>query len=426
MLIVTRKTRTILLFVLIFLIFISSPRFLGTIDGSSTRVLTLSILEEGNFDLDEYIPEDNTDIVGFVYINTGDHFISKYPVLTSILALPIYAGPYFAGVSFTREVVATLANITAALITTFSAIFLLFIFRKYLSEKWSIFLVVAYAFGTSSWTISSQDLWQHGTSQLFLILVVYLLLKPKKSDLIFLLTGLAIGLAVAARYLNIIFAVIFLIYILYKYREKIVATLLGLLVPLSLIAIYQSYYLNSPWHTGYSCELQKTPCIEGWNSLFWDGFGGLLVSPGRGLFIFTPFLLFSVIGAWYIWKRKKENKKNYNLLLRYLSIGVLVFILVMSKWWAWYGGVTYGPRMLVDIVPFLMLLFIPVVKNGLFRKKIILGCFILLVLFSMVVQFAGAIHWDKTWGVADTLVGDHSWLWDWDNSQLTYYLKRLF
>lgn len=443
MLKVPKKARTILLFVLIFLVYISSARFLGTIDGIPTRLLPISILEEGNLDLDEFLPEDKGDFTWFVFIDAGDHYISKYPVLTSILALPIYAGPYYAGVPFTQEVVATFAKITAALITAFSAILLLFIFRKYLSEKWSIFLVLAYAFGTSSWTVSSQDLWQHGASQLFLILVVYLLLKPKKSDLVFLLTGLAIGLAVAARYLNVVFAAIFLAYILYKYRKKIIATLLGLLVPLSLVAMYQSYYLDTPWQTGYSCAAYSNrgvPCIEGWHSLFWDGFGGLLVSPGRGLFIFTPFLIFSVIGAWYIWKRKTLRlastrrsrqaqgikEKNYNLLFRYLSIGVFIFIVIMSKWWAWYGGVTYGPRMLVDIVPLLMLFLIPVVTSKLFKRKIIVWCFSILLAFSIVVQIAGIIHWDKTWSKADTLSENHSWLWDWKNSQLTYYLEKLF
>ncbi|MBU0613296.1 hypothetical protein KKB10_04755 [Patescibacteria group bacterium] len=429
MLNVPKKARTTLLFLLIFLVYISSPRFLGTMDGLPTRLIPISILEEGNFDFDEFI--DSSEYKNhplYVFVEADDHYFSKYPVLSSILALPVYAIPYFAGIPFTSALVTTLAKITAALITALSAMLLFFIFRKYLSEKWSIFLVIIYAFGTSSWTISSQDLWQHGTSQLFLILVVYLLLKPKKSDLVFLLTGLAVGLAIAARYLNIIFAVIFFVYILYKYREKILSVILGASVPLTLLLIYQAYYFSYFWQTGYSCDaFNVVPCIEHWHNPFWDGFGGLLISPSRGLFVFSPFIILSIIGIWIVWKRKKEKNQEYRLLFRYLSIGVLIFTMVMSKWWAWYGGVTYGPRMLVDIVPFIMLFFIPVVLNDLFRKKAVIICFCLLIVFSIFVQFAGVIYWDSIWdNTFDSLSGDHSWLWDWNNSQLFYYLERFF
>lgn len=425
------KARTILLFALIFLIYISSVRFMGTIDGAPTRMLPLSILQEGDFDLDEYTPRDKEDFVWFVFIDTGNHYISKYPVLSAILALPIYAIPYFAGVEFTSTLVITLAKVSAAMITTFSAMFLLFIFRKYISEKWSIFLTIAYALGTSSWSISSQDLWQHGASQLFLIITVYLLLKSKKTDLFYVLIGLSIGLAVAARYLNIIFAALFLIYILYRYRQKIVATILGVILPVSLVAIYQSYYLDKPWQTGYSCGPfinRSVSCIEGWHSNFWDGFGGLLVSPSRGLFVFTPFLIISLLGIWKIWNKKKiENQLDNILLFKYISVGVIIFTIIMSKWWAWYGGYTYGPRMMVDIVPYLMLFLIPVVTGGYFKKKSLIIIFSLLVVFSVFAQFTGIIYWDGGWDdMSDTLSSDHSWLWDWSNSQLVYYLKMFF
>jgi hypothetical protein len=424
------KAKTILLFALIFLVYISSVRFLGTIDGAPTRMLPISILKEGDFDLDEYVPARNDDFVWFVLVETDDgHYISKYPVLSSVLALPFYAVPHFLGVEFTTAIIITLAKISAAFITAMSAILLLFIFRKYLSEKWSVFLTIAYAFGTSSWTVSSQDLWQHGASQLFLIMTVYLLLKAKKSDLHFLLIGITIGLGIAARYLNIIFAGVYLLFILYRYRKKIISTLLGVMVPISLLLMYQSYYLDNPLQTGYSCNAYSNrtfACIEGWYSGFWDGFGGLLISPSRGIFIFTPFLIFSLVGLWLLWRRGKKETQDYNLFFRYISVGVIIFIIVMSKWWAWYGGVTYGPRMLADITPLLMLFFIPLLESPIFKKKFVSIIIIFLIVISIINQFTGIIFWDGSWQKADTLSADHSWLWDWSNSQLIYYLKMFF
>ncbi|MFA6392112.1 MAG: glycosyltransferase family 39 protein, partial [Patescibacteria group bacterium] len=221
--------------------------FLGTGDGWSARMLPISILQEGDLDLDEFMDKDSMgDFNVFIPIR-GDHFVSKFPVLSSILALPVYAIPYLLNLQFNTSLVLELAKTSAALITVLSAVFMYLIFRKYVSEKWSLVLTLLYAFGTSSWTISAQDLWQHGTEQLFLAMTIYFALQKVKTKQNMFIVGLCAGLTIAARYLGVILIVPVAIYFLHKHRKYFLYFVSGITIPIALLALYNTYYFGLPW-----------------------------------------------------------------------------------------------------------------------------------------------------------------------------------
>jgi hypothetical protein len=75
-------------------------------------------------------------------------------------------------------------------------------------------------------------------------------------------------------------------------------------------------------------------------------FAGLLFSPGRGLFIFTPISAFYTVLCLWIWK--KEGFKNWMV---FSVLWPLMQILLLSRWPIWWGGHSYGPRLLMDIIP---------------------------------------------------------------------------
>lgn len=423
------RLKTVLLFISIFVLFLSSGRFLGTHDGAPTRYLPLSIIFEGNLELREIAFPDSSGELIYSLVDTGEDIVSKYPILPSFIALPVYFIPSLLGIPFTGPLVRTLAKISASLITAFSAIFLFFILKRFVSERWSIILTLAYALGTSNWTVSSQDLWQHGTSQLFLALTIFVLLKVEQNQWFYFLTGLFSGLAVAARPLNIVIIFFILFFVLHRKRDYFLNTLLGILLPLVLFAFYNTYYFGLPWLTGYEKEMSG-----GWMNPFFQGLLGLLVSPSRGVLIYSPFLVFGFLGGWLLFRHKSLFNKDHLLLFRYLFLATLAFLFVMSKWYMWYGGHTYGPRMLVDITPFLIILFVPIIKKRIFHKKIVLFMFTILLLFSVGVQLAGILVGDYSWDdqynkgpkvPLEASWSNQAWLWDWENSQLLFYLKRL-
>jgi hypothetical protein len=77
------------------------------------------------------------------------------------------------------------------------------------------------------------------------------------------------------------------------------------------------------------------------------GLFGLWLSPGVGLFVYTPVLLLSVV-AWRGFYRRWPTEAVLILglfLLRSAFFG---------RYWAWEGGATWGPRHLVPLIPLLL------------------------------------------------------------------------
>jgi hypothetical protein len=116
------------------------------------------------------------------------------------------------------------------------------------------------------------------------------------------------------------------------------------------------------------------------------------------------------------------------LYLRYLSFAPLLLIITVSKWYGWWGGDCYGPRLLADVTPILCFLLYPAAdycKGKKAMKYAIIG----LAMLSIGMHAIGAGR--------DRVVGDRGWnahyeigrhperLWSWRDSPPMYYGKQL-
>ena len=81
----------------------------------------------------------------------------------------------------------------AVLITALSVLILLFALRLVTRHNIAWVIAVIYAFGTSSFSTSSQALWQHGPSQLFLALGDLLLGQRLRDAQVFSIRGACSG-----------------------------------------------------------------------------------------------------------------------------------------------------------------------------------------------------------------------------------------
>ena len=80
----------------------------------------------------------------------------------------------------------------------------------------------------------------------------------------------------------------------------------------------------------------------GFSYPFFFGLLSILFSFGKGLFFFAPGLLLPVRG---LISRIRASSKIELYAMYLLWISFLVgLVLVYSQWWAWYGGVSWGPR----------------------------------------------------------------------------------
>ena len=84
---------------------------------------------------------------------------------------------------------------------------------------------------------------------------------------------------------------------------------------------------------------------------------GTLWSPGRGLFVFSPILLLSVYGAWLTLGRRGD------LLSHALAAIVVLHWIAVSSFPIWWGGHSFGYRLLSDMVPYLTYFLIPVIAR---------------------------------------------------------------
>lgn len=72
------------------------------------------------------------------------------------------------------------------------------------------------------------------------------------------------------------------------------------------------------------------------------GLHGLTMSPGKGLFFFSPALL---LGCWGLWRARHRFRWE----IAFVLLGLLPFTLAMVKWQNWDGGWCWGPRHIVQI-----------------------------------------------------------------------------
>jgi hypothetical protein len=86
---------------------------------------------------------------------------------------------------------------------------------------------------------------------------------------------------------------------------------------------------------------------------FGEALAGHLISPSRGFFIFVPVTLFVL----YLVIRYRKRITAPPLAVLSASVAV-VHLVAISGWGVWHGGGSYGPRLMVGFLPWLVLLAI--------------------------------------------------------------------
>ncbi|MGH8071186.1 MAG: glycosyltransferase family 39 protein, partial [Candidatus Entotheonellia bacterium] len=390
-------------------------------DTIPASYLPLSLLREFDFDLDEFPFLYEGEIPWFVQRING-RIVSAYPPWAGLMAIPVYLLPVLGGLPSQSPWIHDLEKLSATLITALSVILVLFTLRRLTKEKIAWGIAIVYAFGTSSFSSSSQALWQHGPSQLFLTLTIYWLVRGIDEPRFSAYAGLALGSAIICRPSNAFMAIPIVAYVFLERRDQFVGFFLATLPPLLWFTAYNMHYNGSPVSTGFAvgiigplrlwnlgAHLFRTPLHE--------GLAGVLISPSRGLFIYSPILLLAFVGMVMVWLDSKA------VLLKYLSLAPLLLILLTSKWINWWGGGSYGPRLLADITPILCLYLYPLFERAQWRpflKYVITGLTALSIGLHALRVFGGG-----DWNGHPNVDWHRERLWSWVDSPPMYYGQNL-
>lgn len=253
------------------------------------------------------------------------------------------------------------ARLAAALLTAAAAAALLLAARRWLAPAPALGLALLFALGTPAWSVSSQALWQHPADLLCLSLGALALTRLTAgggASRAAALAGLALGAAAACRPQSAIYAAVTFGWLAWRDRRAAAAFAAGAAGPALLLLAWNAWWLGGPLRFGQpgqsvAIALAKTGVPDPWQLRYAETLPGLLLSPSRGLLVFSPFLALAALGA------ARAFRGEAHAALRPLALSAAALLVVEGAWFDWWGGWTYGWRRLLGLAPALTLLLVP-------------------------------------------------------------------
>jgi hypothetical protein len=158
-------------------------------------------------------------------------------------------------------------------------------------------------------------------------------------------TGLlCVGVAALFRPSALVFALAWPAFLLGRSWREWLGCALALAGGLLGLGLYNILRYGSLLQSGYAGASYFTAQI--------DGLIGFIISPGRALWIFAPLMLLLIPAL------LRAIKMRDLFVLRLLP-GLLAYYVLHAMWHEWHGGWSYGPRLLIPILPLLVILLAP-------------------------------------------------------------------
>jgi hypothetical protein len=389
-------------------------------DSLPARFLPLSLLREGDVDLDEFhflydhvAPSRWSSGKGLpYYLRRHDgHVVSSFYPGVALLAIPVFAIPTWMGIAADSSEMRLLEHTAAATLAALAAVFLWQALRAVVAEGPAAFLAFVFAFGTSGFSIASRALWEHTGGQLCLAAALWAIAGrggyPRSPGL----AGLALGAAVLMRPTNALVVLPIALYVWWTARahDRVSFTLL-LSLPVAVLLGYNTLAFGGPWRSGRDLIVGA----RFWVTPLWEGIPGLLFSPGRGLLVYSPIFLLLPLAFRAAWRER-------NPLLVALWVATILLLPLCALRTAWWGGWCYGPRLLSDVAPLLVFLLYPVVREA--RPRSIFSLVLaLLASVSVIGHTAGAFYYEGKQEARPNVDFHPSRIWKWQDSPLTLSL----
>ena len=381
----------------LFVALIANGRPIGSGDARPTERVAASLAQEGNLDLDEY-----PDVEEPFAHQVGPHRVSIYPIGSAVFAVPVFA---LARAVFALDEtgLALAGKWAASLFSAAAAAFLYLAIGRRRPHREAMWTAVVFALGTSVWS-TSQALWQHPAAVLGLCAALLCMVRAEADDRWAGRAGLPLACAVAARYADVALVTVLAIGVAVRWPRRI-AHLVAWAAPVAaLVLAYHWACFGSPLRQGLTPRFSAP-----WG----EGHLGLLVSPGKGLLVFTPIALIAVAGL------VRALRYDDRVLAVTCGAAALAHWLFVGRWAEWHGGESWGPRLMTDALP-LLFLFLPDGYDLVPRLTVALG------VLSVAVQALGAFAYDYRWERLRQrpVSAEHPELWDVPRSPIAFYAAR--
>ncbi len=380
--------------------------YIYTFDSAPNSLWTFNVLEHHELEFDDFRTSYFQGFgASYIFVpGRAGQITSFFPIGTALLSALLYAAfdaqlhakhqPVdITSVDFERVRV-HYEKLAAMSLAALAAVMMFLCARQIGGLTRALIVTVFFAAGTEMWTIGSQALWQHGPVNLVVLTMTCALLAATRARgrslgwwLFF--AGVCAGFLPVVRPTAALFLVAAFAFTVWEFRRSSWPFAVGTAIGLAPGALWNEYSFGT--------------LIGGYGGLgpryvvtlaqFAESLVGLLISPGKGLFVFTPLFVFSVAGVWYAARARTAPAR----LVLALTAAAAVLILQYSFFTGWWGGASFGARYLTDIAGIGALLLIYVLPEkpfefwrGSLARTVVSAAFVVLLFASVGVQFAGA------------------------------------
>jgi len=340
----------LLLCVACFLIALGSTVDLANTDPRGSLLTAQALLQGHGIRLDEWLGED--DDPGFQFHTRGSHVYYNFPLGTSVVALPVVWMANLSGMDMARQHdERRLGNLLSAFALAGACALVFLIARRFVDGGASLLLAAVFGCASSMTSTLGLALFSIDLAVVFLLLVVLVLAGRAPVGSHPAWWGVLLGGIVFAAYLcrptAAVAGMAIAVYLAVKERRQLPWYLLGFGLLFALFVLFSVVEFDQVLPDYYRSDR------IGHFETFGVALFGDLASPSRGLLVFNPFLLpLAVVAA-------ARLRHLARIPLFWLAAGwFLTPLAVVASFPHWWGGGSYGSRLLVDAFPALVLLVV--------------------------------------------------------------------
>jgi len=316
-------------------------------------VTAYALVDAGTVDVSAYYPPQafpHGPLYGVVRYPTATYGIEP---IASVLTFSPFLAPYRGMPPETVRIRWVLFHTIAARVTTLTLLVLALWLLGIASLPRALVVTAVIGVATCLRTINAGGLWQHTSAALWAVSGLALWSAAARRPALYPLAGTALALATACRPIFVPAALLVAWDALRDRRRLGLGITTALLVTaIGALALLANWYLHGSLLGGRAAIVTSIARSHGVPSYFhftpWT-WVGLLAAPSRGLFVYSPVLLFALPGLVHTLRASAPPTERLMSLA-----GVLVFVLYgfVATWW---GGWVFGPRYMADLLPFFAL-----------------------------------------------------------------------
>jgi hypothetical protein len=342
------------LFLGTFLIYLFCNNGIGWSSASErTRYAQImAIVQDSVLYIDRFIPTFPHPQLWDLSLSPNGHYYPNKPPGLTFLGIPVLFATNMLNIPFPWD--GWILILLSCSFTSFAVIMVYLMCKNTLlmDEKVSIITSLIFAFATFAFP-HSVTLYSNVFSQFFVIFATYFLINKQQIENTIVrvfLSGIGMGFLITLDYPNLLLIVPMLVYLLSSKNRRLIWVFLipvGLFV--AILAWYQFVCFGSPFVTTYTYAVTHSDVTTGFNNPLQRGLMGLLITPRRGLFLYSPILLFGLYGLVKMLQNKSERKEAL------LFISLFLILLIFFALQKYSSGWIFGSRRLTPVLPLFVL-----------------------------------------------------------------------